>query len=1041
MDGRKCLKRIAVLLLLGMIFLCQTVFAADTDFDEVVETTSEQDEVFPEDVQNEEPVVLTMEQSFSSGAKNSMSSYFTGSDRMAVEGLPELLSLNEQTGGEVRKLFDYKDVVRTVIYAPDSVYGYAETGQTAYGIPGGKGSYRYYGVQENGAGNNEKYYNENRTGFDTYYGNGYLLRATLKKTFFSGINTVSGNLPRMMITEGDNAKGSWFGGSTLASKAGSSNFDVYYCPVQPTPGTQNPNYYMYTYWHVEVLRWNGENSYDPYKTFRESDYTHLEGYQDLFFGFNDIDKLQSCANESEPLSPSNTFRSPMWMFETDSPAPEAALGCVNNYLQTTPTYDDLIWFYNDYLYGDFVDGTLYQRSKKITTGEGIDVDFGFGGGNWAAMELYTLYYPVRYLAEEGGRITCQNEESVVSGLLATGSSQEAENGFHFTGWTADRDIHLMDGSVLLKDEVLASDEDLARILVDQPIVLTAHYKEDYEAEGEIRLPVTKELKTGDLSKHTFLFGLYEKPDDTEPVAQAEAGADGTAVFTIPVTSSDRGDFYRTYYVKEIPGSENGMIYDKNIFRALIKVTDNGDHTLSGAPEEISLVSDYSSDGLLKAVRAVTTGVITGDTFRLGPLEVVGYSGGYSGEILGQGHYRLRTGSGDADVGLAQKIEGFESGDTLTFSVRMKKNSGDPVPAAFLFQSLSDGVSTTPTAYSQKIPLTAEEDTDGWVRYTGSVEAIRNPSLSSYLVFGFSNTSSEAEFESPTLSVTGLRYRTEEKIKFVNLYQANGEAQITAAKVLEMGDIKDYTFSFGLLKEGEAEPFMTAENDNEGKIRFQVPYSQNDIGKTFRYSLREIPGQDPDIRYSEETYPVEVKVEDDGAGRIKTEVSYPQGEAVFTNEYLRIPSDYVLTAEKKVTGNMGDKETEFHFLLKLSGERLQEAELYYKKSGAAEAKAFSLEDGEFRFTLKHGETILFTGIPNGTKYEIKELDADQDNYVTIVPSEAKGSLSENQKAVFVNRRNIGIPTGVKIPLYAGLSLTGAGAVFLSIILFMKRRKKN
>ena len=78
--------------------------------------------------------------------------------------------------------------------------------------------------------------------------------------------------------------------------------------------------------------------------------------------------------------------------------------------------------------------------------------------------------------------------------------------------------------------------------------------------------------------------------------------------------------------------------------------------------------------------------------------------------------------------------------------------------------------------------------------------------------------------------------------------------------------------------------------------------------------------------------------------------------------------------KQVSGSRGEKEREFEFKMTLTGVSSSGIEA---SEVDGEYGDLLFNDGVAGFTLKHGESVIVTGLPAGLKYEIKELEADKD----------------------------------------------------------------
>ena len=174
---------------------------------------------------------------------------------------------------------------------------------------------------------------------------------------------------------------------------------------------------------------------------------------------------------------------------------------------------------------------------------------------------------------------------------------------------------------------------------------------------------------------------------------------------------------------------------------------------------------------------------------------------------------------------------------------------------------------------------------------------------------------------------------EQELKFTNIYEATGDAQVEANKVLTGKTLAELEerFSFTLESTGSAPKYKeTVPNNADGSISFpKMNYTEKDAGQTYTYLLyEEIPTEKAKgYTYDETVYHVEVTITDNGDGHLATatkiyEVSGPAGRPVktevtrtpqFTNAY-HAEGTLNLTAQKNLTGRLL-ADGQFAFILK------------------------------------------------------------------------------------------------------------------------------
>ncbi len=162
--------------------------------------------------------------------------------------------------------------------------------------------------------------------------------------------------------------------------------------------------------------------------------------------------------------------------------------------------------------------------------------------------------------------------------------------------------------------------------------------------------------------------------------------------------------------------------------------------------------------------------------------------------------------------------------------------------------------------------------------------------------------------------------------------------------------------------------------------------------------------------------VELEADQDGYittfdGRTIGRLTAEGTEVSFTNTKLGKTN---LTIQKFVKGNLGEKERLWHFHITLIQPKVVElADTYsYQKTTIVDGK--TVEQGTLSLTknavgnyeaevlLKDGEAITLLDLPEGTKYIVEEVEANQDGYVTSYTDNTVGELyDETPTVTFTN----------------------------------------
>lgn len=161
-----------------------------------------------------------------------------------------------------------------------------------------------------------------------------------------------------------------------------------------------------------------------------------------------------------------------------------------------------------------------------------------------------------------------------------------------------------------------------------------------------------------------------------------------------------------------------------------------------------------------------------------------------------------------------------------------------------------------------------------------------------------------------------------------------------------------------------------------------------------------------------------------------------GEISVVNTY---DEKYDISVSKTVKGNQGDKSKNFEFVLKLTGSDglVVPGSVDIEKNGNFET--MKVVDGEVKFTLSHGEKIIFKKLPAGVRYEVTETVTD--GYKMTCDNNS-GVLRTNANIEFVNTKNVGIPTATmtNTGIITAIAVCCGGVVIVAIVRAVKKKKK-
>lgn len=180
----------------------------------------------------------------------------------------------------------------------------------------------------------------------------------------------------------------------------------------------------------------------------------------------------------------------------------------------------------------------------------------------------------------------------------------------------------------------------------------------------------------------------------------------------------------------------------------------------------------------------------------------------------------------------------------------------------------------------------------------------------------------------------------------------------------------------------------------------------------------------------------------------TEPQLADGTVNFYAEYMPIYSQ--VTVSKTVTGALGDKAKEFRFTLTVKDSNGNEitGEMKAQKGSAEE---FTIKSGN-TFTLKDGESIVFTNVPTGATVAVTENDYTGANggystsYVAGDGQKMQGREARltnisagNHTIAFTNSKDVIPDTG--ITLHSMPYLLVLAGVLVGGMAWMRRRKRS
>ena len=355
----------------------------------------------------------------------------------------------------------------------------------------------------------------------------------------------------------------------------------------------------------------------------------------------------------------------------------------------------------------------------------------------------------------------------------------------------------------------------------------ATFTNAYSAKGSVALKATKKLTGGTLESGKFSFELRDKAGKV--VQTVTNDADGSVTFE-PLSYTTAGEYHyviaEAVPAQDAPDFDASIAYDAHEEEVTVKVTDNGDGTLSAT-------ATYDKDG-----------AVFENSVKPGSIQLT----------------KSVTGGTEA-----------VAGKKFPFKLILKDAKGEPLSGTF---ACSNTNGATGTIKNGDIVEVAADQT---VKIEG-IPAGATYEFVEQVPAGFVQQSANA-----IQGVVGAKEPARASV--VNAYAASGSWTPDATKVLKGSELANGQFTFKLL-DSEGNVLQTASNDSEGKIVFQpIQYTAEDHGKTFEYSIVEVNDNQDNYVYDRHTAKVNVKVEDNGDGTMTVTPTYGTGDDggnTFTN---------------------------------------------------------------------------------------------------------------------------------------------------------------
>ena len=439
------------------------------------------------------------------------------------------------------------------------------------------------------------------------------------------------------------------------------------------------------------------------------------------------------------------------------------------------------------------------------------------------------------------------------------------------------------------------------------------------APAKATITATKVLDGKALEADKYEFELKE---GDKVVATAKNAADGTVTFK-DIEYAVAGD--HTYTISEKAGSEAGVTYDESTHNVTVNVTDNGEGKLVADVKDNNptFTNTYKATSTTATITA--TKVLNGKALEAGKYEFELKEGDKvvaTAKNAADGTVTFEAieyaAAGDHTYTITEKA-GSEAGvtyDTTKHEVKVNVTddgagqlvatvTGNNPTFTNTYKAASTTVNITATKVlngkaleagkyefelkeGDKVIGTATNAADGTVAFEG-IE-YKEAGSHTYTISEKAGSEAGVTYDTATHKVTVevvdngagklVATVTDNNPTFTNTYVASStQVTFTAKKVLK-GDKELVKGQFKFeLKEGD-KVVETATNAADGTVTFTA-IEYKEAGE-HTYTITEVKGKDENIKYDENSYEVTVKVTDNGAGQLVTEVT--GNNPTITNTY-------------------------------------------------------------------------------------------------------------------------------------------------------------
>lgn len=526
------------------------------------------------------------------------------------------------------------------------------------------------------------------------------------------------------------------------------------------------------------------------------------------------------------------------------------------------------------------------------------------------------------------------------------------------------------------------------------------FANSYAASGSATLTASKTLTGRELKDGQFSFELVGT--DGQVLQTKTNNATGLITFdALTYDQTDVGGSF-TYTIREVKGNANGYTYDGTEYTVTVTVKDNGNGTLS---------AEATVPGEGNAKLPTTSQNITfANVYTVTPTT-----------------YTPKA---------AKQLTGEEPTQTSTFTFTLTADESNLAGGAQLSGTTATVTGAGEASFGEITFLkagtycfTIAENDDG-------VKGYYYDKASWLLTIVVEDVDSQLTVKSHSYvqqMTEGLT--SDEKATFTNVFSVTSTTFTPAVTKTVTGvALRDERHQF-TIRQTSTHPDgsvvmpadRTASVTGAGQALFEEIFFLRKGVYTF--AITEIAGDDPACTYDSSEWTLTVTVTETDSVLSASGAYSCNGQAgdpVFNNHYQ--PGGLLIT--KEVTGSQGDRLQPFTFVVNVmyNGEMHDSTYTWQIVSPSWPGPMSGTIANGGCVKLRHGQSVMLYGLPAGASYEVGELEADLNGYVTVAEN-ATGIIAADaaQTVRFFNHCMLPDPPTTGDPaqpmLYAVLSLLG------------------